>query len=96
MSDQSQTETGSLAVPAERASAFAVNIGNLLTKGNPEQSIGEAMDALVSQRVDWENNELASANDALYALLQHCYSLNNAMSGTGVASKALKKDWPTT
>ena len=76
---------------ADRPNQFAVNIGNLLTKGNPEQSIGAALDALVAQRVDWENNELASANDALYALLQHCYSLNNAMSGTGVASKALKK-----
>jgi hypothetical protein len=91
MSDQTQTETGATAAPAERPSAFAVNIGNLLTKGNPEQSIGEAMDALVNQRVDWENNELASANDGLYALLQHCYSLNNAMSGTGVAAKGLKK-----
>jgi len=89
MSDQTQTAEASPA--AERPSQFAVNIGNLLTKGNPEQSIGVALDALVAQRVDWENNELASANDALYALLQHCYSLNNAMSGTGVASKALKK-----
>ena len=90
MSDQTQaTEASTLAtaVPTtERPSAFAVNIGNLLTKGNPEQSIGEAMNALVTQRVDWENNELASANDGLYALLQHCYSLNNAMSGTGVAA----------
>lgn len=89
MSDQTQTAEAS--PTAERPSQFAVNIGNLLTKGNPEQSIGVALDALVAQRVDWENNELASANDALYALLQHCYSLNNAMSGTGVASKALKK-----
>jgi len=89
MSDKTQTAEAS--PTAERPSQFAVNIGNLLTKGNPEQSIGVALDALVAQRVDWENNELASANDALYALLQHCYSLNNAMSGTGVASKALKK-----
>lgn len=86
------TSATTSSVPAmERPSAFAINIGNLLTKGNPEQSIGDAIDALVTQRVDWESNELASANDALYALLQHCYSLNNAMSGTGVASKALKK-----
>ena len=95
MSDQTQaTEASTLAaaVPTtERPSAFAVNIGNLLTKGNPEQSIGEDIDTLVTQRVDWENNELASANDGLYALLQHCYSLNNAMSGTGVAAKGLKK-----
>lgn len=89
MDDQIQSSSSGTA--ADRPSQFAVNIGNLLTKGNPEQSIGEAMDALVAQRVDWENNELASANDALYALLQHCYSLNNAMSGTGVASKALKR-----
>lgn len=79
------------AAESERPSPFAVNIGNLLTQGNPEKSIGEAMDALVAQRIDWENNELASANDGLYALLQHCYSLNNAMSGTGVSAKALKR-----
>jgi len=76
---------------ANRANPFAVNIGNLLTNRNPEQSVGEAMDALVTQRISWENNELAVANDALYALLQHCYSLHNAMSGTGVAAKALKR-----
>jgi hypothetical protein len=86
------TSATTSSVPAtERPSAFAINIGNLLTKGNPEQSIGDAIDALVTQRVDWESNELASANDGLYALLQHCYSLNNAMSGTGVAAKGLKK-----
>lgn len=89
MSDRNQMAEAS--PNADRPNQLAVNIGNLLTKGNPEQSIGAALDALVAQRVDWENNELASANDALYALLQHCYSLNNAMSGTGVASKALKK-----
>ena len=83
--------TAASVLAAERPSAFAINIGNLLTKGNPEQSIGDAIDALVRQRVDWESNELASANDGLYALLQHCYSLNNAMSGTGVAAKGLKK-----
>lgn len=90
MSEQTQAPSGT-AVPAEHANTSAFNIGNLLTKGNPEHTIGEALDALVTQRVDWENNELASANDGLYALLQHCYSLNNAMSGTGVSAKSLKK-----
>jgi hypothetical protein len=70
---------------------LAVNIGNLLTKGNPEQMIGDAIEVLIKQRIDWENNELTAANDGLYALLQHCYSLNNAMSGTGITAKALKK-----
>jgi len=79
------TDTG------EQANPFALNIGYLLTKRNPEQAVGEAMDALVAQRISWENNELAAANEALYALLQHCYSLHNAMSGTGVAAKALKR-----
>ena len=46
---------------ASRANPFAVNIGNLLTNRNPEQSVGEAMDALVAQRISWENNELAAA-----------------------------------
>lgn len=89
MSAETKSPLGE-AIPSEQANAM-FNIGNLLTKGNPEQSIGEALEALVTQRVNWENNELASANDGLYALLQHCYSLNNAMSGTGVSAKALKK-----
>jgi hypothetical protein len=90
MSEQSQVSSDT-EIPGGQAKSKAFNIGNLLTKGNPEQTIGEALDVLVSQRVDWENNELASANDGLYALLQHCYSLNNAMSGTGVSAKALKR-----
>ena len=76
---------------AEQANPFAFNVGNLLTNRNPEKTVGEALDQLVAQREHWEKNELAEANDVLYALLQHCYSLNNAMSGTGVASKALKR-----
>ena len=76
---------------AEQANPFALNIGNLLTNRNPEKAVGVALDALVAKRLDWESNELAAANDGLYALLQHCYSLNNAMSGTGIASKALKR-----
>jgi len=70
---------------------FATSIGNLLTRSNPEKAIGEAIDHLVGQRVHWENHELANSNDALYALLQHCYSLNNAMSGSDGTAKALRK-----
>lgn len=70
---------------------FATSIGNLLTRSNPERAIGDAIDHLVDQRLHWENHELASSNDALYALLQHCYSLNNAMSGSDVTAKALRK-----
>lgn len=70
---------------------FATSIGNLLTQNNPERAIGEAIDNLIGQRVHWENHELANSNDALYALLQHCYSLNNAMSGSDATAKALRK-----
>jgi hypothetical protein len=70
---------------------FATSIGNLLTRSNPERAIGDAIDHLVDQRLHWENHELASSNDALYALLQHCYSLNNAMSGSDGTAKALRK-----
>ena len=70
---------------------FAIGIGNLLTRSNPERAIGETIDELVAQRISWENNELTSANEALYGLLQHCYSLNNAMSGADSTAKALRK-----
>jgi len=70
---------------------FAIGIGNLLTRSNPERAIGDAIDELVTQRISWENNELTNANEALYGLLQHCYSLNNAMSGSDSTAKSLKK-----
>ena len=70
---------------------FAIGIGNLLTRSNPERAIGDAIDELVTQRISWENNELTNANEALYGLLQHCYSLNNAMSGSDSTAKSLRK-----
>jgi hypothetical protein len=76
---------------ANAPNKFATSIGNLLTRSNPERAIGEAIDHLVIERVSWENNELANSNDTLYALLQHCYSLNNAMSGSDATAKALRK-----
>lgn len=70
---------------------FATSVGYLLTRSNPERAVGEAIDQLISERQHWENHELANSNETLYALLQHCYSLNNAMSGTDFTAKALRK-----
>jgi hypothetical protein len=76
---------------SDATNKFAIGIGNLLTRSNPERAIGDAIDELVTQRISWENNELTNANEALYGLLQHCYSLNNAMSGADSTAKSLKK-----
>ena len=70
---------------------FAPSVGYLLTRSNPERAVGEAIDQLISERQHWENHELANSNETLYALLQHCYSLNNAMSGSDFTAKALRK-----
>ena len=70
---------------------FATSVGYLLTRSNPERAVGEAIDQLISERQHWENHELANSNETLYALLQHCYSLNNAMSGSDGTAKALRK-----
>lgn len=70
---------------------FATSVGYLLTRSNPERAVGEAIDQLISERQHWENHELANLNETLYALLQHCYSLNNAMSGSDFTAKALRK-----
>jgi hypothetical protein len=70
---------------------FATSVGYLLTRSNPERAVGEAIDQLISERQHWENHELANSNETLYALLQHCYSLNNAMSGSDFTAKALRK-----
>ena len=45
---------------------YVQNMVSLLTKSNPEKAIGEAIDHLIAKRNNWESNELASANDALY------------------------------
>ncbi len=70
---------------------FATSVGYLLTRSNPERAVGEAIDQLISERQHWENHELANSNETLYALLQHCYSLNNALSGSDFTAKALRK-----
>ena len=70
---------------------FATSVGYLLTRSNPERAVGEAIDQLISERQHWENHELANSNETLYALLQHFYSLNNAMSGSDFTAKALRK-----
>ena len=75
----------------DASNKFATSVGYLLTRSNPERAVGEAIDQLISERVHWENHELANSNETLYALLQHCYSLNNAMSGSDFTAKALRK-----
>ena len=70
---------------------YAESMVSLLTRSNPEKAVGEAIDHLIAKRNNWEKNELASANDALYGLLQHCYMLNNAMIGGDSMAKNLRK-----
>ena len=70
---------------------YAESMVSLLTRSNPEKAVGEAIDHLIAKRNNWESNELASANDALYGLLQHCYMLNNAMIGGDSMAKNLRK-----
>lgn len=93
MSETTVLETNSPALSADKTNPnpFAVGIGNLLTGNNPEKAIGESIDRLVEYRKSWEANELASANDVLYGILQHCYALNNTMQGSDGIAKSLKR-----
>jgi hypothetical protein len=93
MSETTVVESGVSALNAEKTNAnpFAVGIGNLLTGSNPEKAIGDSIDRLVEYRKNWESNELSSANDVLYGILQHCYALNNTMQGSDSIAKSLKK-----
>ena len=50
---------------------FAIGIGNLLTRSNPEKAIGDAIDELVTQRISWENNELKKMP------MKHCMDYSN-------------------
>jgi hypothetical protein len=90
MSETNVIETGQTAAP-KQGDDYTVSIVSLLTNGNSEKAISEAIDNLIERRVNWEKNELMSANDALYGLLQHCLALNNAMVGADSISKNLRK-----
>ena len=74
-----------------QSNGYAESMVSLLTRSNPDKAVGEAIDLLIAKRSNWESNELASANDALYGLLQHCYMLNNAMIGGDTMAKNLRK-----
>ena len=93
MSESTVVESGVSTLSAEKTNSnpFAVGIGNLLTGSNPEKAIGDSIDRLVEYRKNWESNELSSANDVLYGILQHCYALNNTMQGSDSIAKSLKK-----
>jgi hypothetical protein len=86
-----ETTSGGELKSSDAPNKFATSVGYLLTRSNPERAVGEAIDQLISEREHWETNELANSNETLYALLQHCYSLNNAMSGSDFTAKALRK-----
>ena len=70
---------------------YAQSMVSLLTRGNPERAIGEAIDHLIEQRAYWEANEQHQSNEVLYGMLQHCYMLNNAMIGSDGMAKNLRK-----
>jgi hypothetical protein len=77
--------------PTVEGGSYAQSMVTLLTRSNPEKAIAEAIEHLIEKRTHWEDNELASANDSLYGLLQHCYMLNNAMLGGDSMAKNLRK-----
>ena len=93
MSDTKVLESGlkPLQNAPNEGDGYAESMVSLLTRSNPEKAVGEAIDHLIAKRTKWESNELASANDALYGLLQHCYMLNNAMIGGDSMAKNLRK-----
>jgi hypothetical protein len=68
-----------------------INLGKVLNSSNPERGIADLMDRLSGDARNWEGNELARSNDRLYAILTECYTMNNAMVGSDIAAKALRK-----
>jgi len=93
MSESNVLETGlpPVTTPTEDSGSYAQSMVTLLTRSNPETAIADAIEHLIEKRTHWENNELASANESLYGLLQHCYMLNNTMLGGDSMAKNLRK-----
>ena len=78
-------------VAPNEGATYAQSMVSLLTRGNPERAIADAIDHLIEKRNHWETNELQQSNDVLYGMLQHCYMLNNAMIGSDGMAKNLRK-----
>lgn len=49
-----------------------------------------AIENLVAQREQWEQNAFRTSNEQLYALLQSCYSLYKSMEGTDAGAKEMR------
>jgi hypothetical protein len=52
--------------------------------------ITAAIENLVAQREQWQQNAFRTSNDQLYSLLQSCYSLYKSMEGTDTGAKAMR------
>lgn len=65
---------------------------NVVLNDKPKQAahITTAIDNLVAQREQWQQNAFRTSNEQLYALLQSCYSLYKSMEGTDTGAKAMR------
>jgi hypothetical protein len=68
-----------------------VSNDNSKVTNNPLTIIENAIEKLVEQRKQWQDNALRTSNDQLYALLQTCYALYKSMEGTEAKDKALRE-----
>jgi len=46
-----------------------------------DEAIGSTLEAIIEQRIDWENNEYARSNAKLYCILTECYEVFQNMNG---------------
>ena len=49
-----------------------------------------ALNGIIAERVSWEQNEFDRSNKKLYAILQTCYAMFQAMNSTDAEAKAYK------
>ncbi len=56
------------------------NITGKLTTST-DDAISSTLDAIIAQRIDWENNEYARSNAKLYCILTECYEVFQNMNG---------------
>jgi hypothetical protein len=71
--------------------ADVINLGKVLNGSNQERGVADLIDRMVGDAQNWESTELARSNTRLYALLTECYSLHNAMVGSDITAKAMRK-----
>lgn len=65
---------------------------NMFKRTSSASAICNALEQLMLEREQWEDNAYRTSNEQLYALLQRCYQLYKSMEGSSKMAAAMRKE----